>query len=696
MGGICVSDSQNCTDYLGVNYTDSDYVYNGTDQFNDTCYNSTQLTEYICTCNDAGCVSNDSYNCPDICSEGACICSNDTGCTSEGLICESNSVYRCSLNTEGCLKKSKVQDCASSNTCSEGACICSNDTGCTSEGLICEGNYHSNCSLNANGCLKKVQLDSCTVGEECTVNNGCVKIPSCTADINCTIFSDDCAYGVCNSSGECEQRLNSSMICRASTGVCDPAESCSNNPDCPTDSFAAMGSSCSENGISGFCVGKTCMHWECFLDSDCNDNQACTVDSCSSGGTCVFTPNNTLCNDGYSCTSDLCTKDGCVNSAIAGSCNDGNVCTDDSCIGRGGNESGCLNVFNTAPCTDGISCTDDSCYSGECVSIPNDALCTSGFKCDQINDCTFENPECSQDSDCIASISKSCSEDSLCESVDMVQCQNPGTANADCVVIGKKTQNCVTCENGCENNACLPLPSYPTDYLSYLKFDTFVQSSSSNMTPDETGRYNISMISGANISEDSQRGNVLSLDGVNASGQFSDPGVFNFSATDSFSFSVWAKLNNNPDNRYILYKISSSRGYQLYLRNGGVWTFSVTDGSRTTSASSTDPNPLNKWVHLVGVYNGSSGRAELYFNGIKTVGTQRNMGSITNSRTLSISNPSWGQNEGLNGTVDDLMVYNRMLSQDEVINIYNTQSKNSVVGSSSLISRIVNWLKSLI
>ena len=89
------------------------------------------------------------------------------------------------------------------------------------------------------------------------------------------------------------------------------------------------------------------------LCPDCNDNNACTTDSCTqSTGQCVNTP--ITCNDSNACTTDTCNPaTGCVFTPIT--CNDNNICTDDTCNPA----TGCVFTFdptNDPSCAPPVGC----------------------------------------------------------------------------------------------------------------------------------------------------------------------------------------------------------------------------------------------------------------------------------------------------------------------------------------------------
>ena len=118
------------------------------------------------------------------------------------------------------------------------------------------------------------------------------------------------------------------------------------------------------------------LHTGCSVDLDCNDDNACTTDTCSvvaGVGTCTNTDISSSCDDGNECTADSCDPaTGCVNTDNSARCNDNNECTADSCVPA----TGCVNTDNSARCDDGNECTADSCVPATgCVNTDDSARC---------------------------------------------------------------------------------------------------------------------------------------------------------------------------------------------------------------------------------------------------------------------------------------------------------------------------------
>jgi hypothetical protein len=146
-----------------------------------------------------------------------------------------------------------------------------------------------------------------------------------------------CTDDVCHADGACTW-VNT-------TDPCDDQSMCTLNDVCN----------------NGACIGSAQL--------DCNDGNPCTADLCNPASGCYYAqaPDGTACEDGDKCTDD----DQCYNGAcFAGgalNCNDNDPCTMEQCSTL----TGC--VFTPSPggtpCNDDDVCTvGDQCGGGECVT----------------------------------------------------------------------------------------------------------------------------------------------------------------------------------------------------------------------------------------------------------------------------------------------------------------------------------------
>ncbi|MFC2174791.1 LamG domain-containing protein [archaeon] len=154
---------------------------------------------------------------------------------------------------------------------------------------------------------------------------------------------------------------------------------------------------------------------------------------------------------------------------------------------------------------------------------------------------------------------------------------------------------------------------------------------------------------------------------------------------DNFSFSVWVQLNDisSSSTNAILDKGSPhttgygwtltylSNRYRMYIRN-------LTGGWMTTvEVTETD----NNWHHIVGTYDHN--RLIIYKDGVvgNNVSETRNIKYNTNP--FRIGRYSYGgyPTRCLNGTVDEVKLYERALSADEVLEMYNEGHRISPSGT---------------
>ena len=145
---------------------------------------------------------------------------------------------------------------------------------------------------------------------------------------------------------------------------------------------------------------------------------------------------------------------------------------------------------------------------------------------------------------------------------------------------------------------------------------------------------------------------------------------------DAVSISAWVKLeelpSQMPDDYGPIYD-SDEDYYVLYLDKANQeLRFKVKDGLGLTSRPGIPQSDLtlNQWIHVAGVYNGTE--AMIYLNG-----ELMDSHSTTGIGTLgSNQNPEIGRNDGnyFKGSIDELKIYERPLSRQEVVDQYGMNS----------------------
>ncbi len=268
----------------------------------------------LCTINDTcqlgECLSSGPLNCMDgnPCTEDGC--SPEVGCTFKPIKGECDDNNACTLN----------EQCQNGFCTASGWLDCDDENPCTND--LCSP---------LSGCLNQFNTVPCNDGNPCTANDAC--------------FEGNCKSGgpaVCNDNNPCTD------------DSCDPASGCVyvNNTAACDD-----GDSCT---ASDKCADGICLPGQPLI---CNDGNPCTDDSCDSELACVYVANSDPCNDGNNCTDnakDLCVGGECVGGPLL-DCDDQNPCTVDTCSEAFACEY--------AKVPDGDDCGgDDVCWKGECVA----------------------------------------------------------------------------------------------------------------------------------------------------------------------------------------------------------------------------------------------------------------------------------------------------------------------------------------
>jgi hypothetical protein len=154
---------------------------------------------------------------------------------------------------------------------------------------------------------------------------------------------------------------------------------------------------------------------------------------------------------------------------------------------------------------------------------------------------------------------------------------------------------------------------------------------------------------------------------------------------ESITIEFWFYLASNPDCdtknnwRTLLSKgapLATSTGYDIVLEENGQIKWDTGNGS-SDRLYVPERIPIRQWVHLSATYDASTGTKNFYYNGLLKATKRVNAGVIkSNSYNLTLSRPSQGCSDGfggINGTIDELRIYNRSLSADEIWIHYNSE-----------------------
>jgi hypothetical protein len=193
----------------------------------------------------------------------------------------------------------------------------------------------------------------------------------------------------------------------------------------------------------------------CEIDSQCNDHNGCTIDTCNNH-VCTFTVDDQqvgqACDDGLACTTgDSCTAEGKCEGPPTDCASTGDACNEGVCDEA---HNGCY----LAPKTDGTTCDDakfcttgDTCTAGVCGGAPldcsaEDGQCTTGV-------CSEEHGQCEAEP---KQNGTTCDDGVFCTDADACTEGVCGGAPKDCSAAGDSC-NVGTCNEATQ--ACVATPS---------------------------------------------------------------------------------------------------------------------------------------------------------------------------------------------------------------------------------------------
>lgn len=388
--------------------------------------------------------------------------------------------------------------CNNDNIFCNGLDICDPKYGCVPGPLPCDDNILctvDQCDEASKSCThipnNNLCQNPCLIDAICDPHKGCIGgINPCDDNIDCTIDSCD-TEGHCvhvPNNNLCEQTFCSPQICNITTGCELAPNPCDDDIICTLDTCNEDDRSCTHTPSDALCRSNndfcrsldTCdVNQGCLsgVSELCNDNIACTIDTCSNGA-CVRTANDDLCQTGVFCNAKgICdiTENGCIYPDIISQCDDNITCTVDFCDFNSTNK--CINLADNSQCSsdpndwcngtycnidaggcgsyeppcqldDNIDCTLDYCYAdlypyGQpfCVHQERDNFCPTGScaqgKCSSAQGCiliNYNDQICiNQDPPSSCYVDRYCKPDGQCNFIrDDSLCQRPIT-ETNCV-----------------------------------------------------------------------------------------------------------------------------------------------------------------------------------------------------------------------------------------------------------------------
>ena len=181
-------------------------------------------------------------------------------------------------------------------------------------------------------------------------------------------------------------------------------------------------------------------------------------------------------------------------------------------------------------------------------------------------------------------------------------------------------------------------------------------------------------------------GGYLEFNGSNNCYRASDVGM---SINRSFTAEAWFRMNSaswNGSASIISQNWPSANNVNLVLGGAnGSGNLKVGFFNGTWYTSTTGYTPVQgRWTHVVGKYDGAT--LQLYIDGVRIDSTNVTAGLTggINNNGYSIGK-SWGGDYFFNGSIAAVRVYNRAISESEILQNYNTTKARFDLSNNSLI-----------
>jgi Concanavalin A-like lectin/glucanases superfamily/Bacterial Ig-like domain (group 3) len=180
----------------------------------------------------------------------------------------------------------------------------------------------------------------------------------------------------------------------------------------------------------------------------------------------------------------------------------------------------------------------------------------------------------------------------------------------------------------------------------------------------------------------------LELDGVDDYVDLGQPTSLNF--VGSHTYSAWFKKNNSISNyenifgKGILQLETNGSGLTFYP-NGDL-CFQVRNDVTISLACDSTGYTDNQWHYVVGVRDHENNISKLYVDGVNVADNTTYLYNYVNSVNLGIGARNFGTwTFYFNGSIDEVMVYNRTLTISEINSLYALNRSDSNISSSDLV-----------
>ncbi|WP_343955233.1 LamG-like jellyroll fold domain-containing protein, partial [Nonomuraea longicatena] len=232
-----------------------------------------------------------------------------------------------------------------------------------------------------------------------------------------------------------------------------------------------------------------------------------------------------------------------------------------------------------------------------------------------------------------------------------------------------------------------PPPAYPAGHVAHWKFD---EATGAATAADSGGNGHNATYTGSRRAATSGKvGGAVKLNDLQGSpGAIQDSHASTtgpvLNQNSSFSLSTWFKLHNSDEIQYLATQDGNPFGLSVYYL-GASWQkvrLQVSGSGGTTGYGVwVDSQKLVKadtWTHLVALYDAAAGKIRIYIDGALSAETDYSpTGTVTGGPFRIGSDKTAFRGHLLQGSLDDMRVYQRALTVREIKDLYGEVAATS-------------------
>lgn len=203
--------------------------------------------------------------------------------------------------------------------------------------------------------------------------------------------------------------------------------------------------------------------------------------------------------------------------------------------------------------------------------------------------------------------------------------------------------------------------SYGADVIAYFNCGDV----SSYILRDHSGSKNNAYVYGSPNIVIGKKGKAIEFNGVNTYAVLRNKDDFEFGKNDSFSISLWVKYEPRDTEQILLEKPGDVSPFRIEILPDNKICWTIKDG--TNSPKVIINNISDKWHHLCFVRDVKDDKLYAYLDGKLLAKTEDTTESeINNKSDIFIGAGDSGSKELYKGYMDEIAIYERALTKDEV------------------------------